>query len=234
MKLTRAVCAVVLFVASCVPVRAMPPVVWLDDFIGMKLDARYSISTVGTGFIRVSPNITIGGWAELYTLASGSGTARFRLGEEPSGCSTCPIILNWYVSKNASMEARVILNTATKVDATVGFVGLNDPNVVVAALVRENLWYFQVYNVSAGLQYSAVTTFHHVPGDVYLVRIETIAVPVPTARLLVDGVVYAELTDPRVPLSGLLPELQIWNYPLSSAWSQVTLWVDILSLTQDR
>lgn len=128
----RSLCAIASLALSCSGNAAPPQTVeWTDDFLGLTIDAKYCRSVSGTG--RIDLATFTGGAARIYVLSSGLGNARLRFGEE-SGTGCCDV-RNWNPTKNLLFEARAFFNLDADVQITVGLVGQNDPNNVLAALL---------------------------------------------------------------------------------------------------
>lgn len=212
-------------------ISAEPPVVWFDDFIGVRIGSAYCVTLSGAGVVRIADGLT-GGAVLLASAGEAQGAARLRLGEDPG---TGPFnALNFSAQKNLVYEARVYFNRNTNIEATIGLVGLNDPQNVLAAIYHSgddvDSWGFQVINDSKGT--TTPTGFTHQPGNWFRVRIEVSE----TARIYFNGeeVPRVEIPAEFIPLTGLCPEFQIWNVPLNGVYSQPTMWVDYLSVRQDR
>jgi hypothetical protein len=137
-------------------------------------------------------------------------------------------------------KARVFLNRTTDIQATVGLIGLNGSGQVIAATYTAEpgdtnaSWGFEVDN---GVNHMAISTgFQHTPGSWFTIKIVTEWGDAPSARLYINDETepLATITGESVPGTGLCPEFQIWNKPLPSGWSQPSLYIDYLSVTQDR
>ncbi|MCC7383848.1 MAG: hypothetical protein IT384_18545 [Deltaproteobacteria bacterium] len=208
---------------------------WMDDFLGVAIDARYSQARDGTGVIRPARGATPGGALSLETSSTAAGVARVRLGEErATGASD---VRSFTAGKSVVLRARVQMNRVDGLMATVGFVGPEDPKYAIAALYNpaaNERWVFEVNNGSARSHLS--TTFQHPPGAWWLIEILTTAGPIPTAVLRIDGKEEARVaTGGAVPLEGLAAELQLWNVDRGGGqWSAATMQVDYLSIEQDR
>jgi hypothetical protein len=209
---------------------------WFDDFLGSDLNPGYSKSFAGSGNIDMASIPAIGGVLMLWASAYESGAARLRFGEDP--VSGPPYnALNFSAKKNLVYKARVFLNCDTDVEVTVGLIGYHDPEYVLAALYtageEKATWGLEVGN---GEHHTAVATdFRHTPGIWFTVKIVAEWGETPVARLFIDDQQMAEVVGDYVPEEGLCPEFQIWNMPLQSGWwSQPSLYIDYLSVTQDR
>jgi hypothetical protein len=217
-----------------VSVEAGPPkwVIWEDDFLGFRIDPRYSQNTSGTGYIDTAT--FTGSAVRLYTLSHGAGLARLRFGED-SGNSSYDV-RNWLPSKNILFETRVSFNSNTNMQATVGFVGLNDPDNVLAAILDTQAnpqWIFQARSHTGGHQYgvNVPTGFLHAPGE----WIDfTIVTEGGEAFLFINEVLVASVQYPEIPDSDLTPEFQIWNRLSGNQWTQITMWVDWFYVHQKR
>ncbi|GEM_PF-1869245 len=209
------------------------PVQWMDDFLGVSVDGRYAQSLSGTGTIAIAQTGFIGGVLQLATRETGEGSARLRLGEEPRSGGLD--IRSFSVEKHVTVEARVQLNSMDQLAATVGLVGRDDPDHVIAAIFNPAdapTWQFQVHN---GMSRATVsTTFQHSAGAWATFRIVTRTEPDVAAILYINGIRQAVVLGQPVPLSGLSPEVQLWNQPVGRGWSQTSLWMDYLRLQQDR
>jgi hypothetical protein len=238
------VCACVAFlqrpsVGSSVAVQTTEPQVkWFDDFLGINLHPGYAVSLGGSGSVKMSSLPSIGGVVALSTSSSESGVARLRFGEDPA--TGAFDVRNFSAAKNMTYKARVFLNTNTNLQATVGLIGLNDPEHVIAAIYNAEPgntsanWAFEVIN---GKNRMATTTqFQHAPDIWFTVKIVTEWGDTPSARIYINDEIapLAMVTGDYVPSTGLCPEFQIWNKQAASGLSQASLYVDYLSVTQDR
>ena len=206
---------------------ATDTVTWMDDFLGIKYDQRYHASVAHGGDVKIASNPSIGGWLALVTDHTPASLARFRLGEDPkvSPYDAMP----FSAGKNVSGKARIKVNMDQSIELTVGFVGRNDPDNVIAALYRPDVgWFLQASK--NGVFDNVVANFRHVPGRTFVLEIR--ATP-NDAFLLIDGLIMAKSTN--VTDSPLGWEFQIWNRPDSPThWSSPVLWVDYLRIEQDR
>ena len=211
-----------------------PKVTWFDDFLGIRINPTYAESLAGTGGIQIAPGQN--GILALYATGGGPGTARIRLGEEPG--NSVHNALNFSARKNLVYKARVFLNRNTDLQATVGLTGLNDPHNVLALIHDHPLskegWFFQAVN--EGQNMTVPIGFIHTPGHWFTVRIETEWGEIPTAKVFIN-----DETEPRATITGeyipngLCAEFQVWNRPLEiGGHSQPTMYVDYLSISQDR
>jgi hypothetical protein len=214
-----------------------PKVSWFDDFLGIKLHPGYSISLAYAGQVSIADLPGQGGAVLLSIPGTDPGVARLRLGEDPI---TGPPFnaLNFSARKNLVYKTRVFLNRNSHFTATIGFVGFHDPLNVVALVFNDNgegaAWGFQ--SVSEGRGVTVPTGFLHQPGVWFTVRIETEWGEIPKARVYFNDETEprAQLSGEYVPAGGLCPEFQLWNVPLANAHSQPTMWIDYLSVEQDR
>jgi hypothetical protein len=211
-----------------------PKVTWFDDFLGIRVNPTYAISLNGTGDVKISEGRN--GILALYTTGASPGTARVRLGEEPG--NSLHNALNFSARKNLIYKARVFLNRVDNIQATVGLTGLNDPDNVLALVYDHPLsnegWYFQ--DINEGKNSTIPIGFIHAPGIYFTVRIETELGETPIARVFIN-----DETEPRATISGeyipdgLCAEFQVWNRKLEDgSYSQPSLYVDYLSIVQDR
>lgn len=207
-----------------------PPVVWFDDFLGAKLHPGYLTSIGQPASVTISASPGVGGAVMLAIGSSASGVARLRFGEEPvtGGVDA----RNFSARKNLVYKARVFLNRNTDVFATVGFVGRHDPHNVLAVIFDGESWGFQVANeeITANIR----TNFVHTPGKWFTVKIETVWGETPTARLYINDDLLATVEGAYVPVGDLCPEFQLWNVKMESGYSQPTMWIDYLSVKQNR
>ncbi len=204
-------------------------VTWMDDFLGIKYDQRYHASVAHGGDVKIASNPSIGGWLALVTDNTPESVARFRLGEDPkvSPYDAMP----FSAGKNASGKARINVNMGQSIELTVGFVGRDDPDNVIAALYRpDEGWILQAKKNRGIDKDRVVANFWHVPGRTFVLEIRTTP---NEAFLLIDGRIMAKTTI--VTDSPLAWEFQIWNRPDSPThWSSPALWVDYLRIEQDR
>jgi hypothetical protein len=217
---------------------AIAKVTWLDDFLGIALQPGYSQSLGGSGAtINMSNNPGTSGSVRLSTVGTSAGNARLRFGEEPG--TGAVDVRNWNVTKSVTLEARVFFNRNTYMQGTVGFVGNPDPNFVVAAIFLEtsggsSTWLLQCANNGNSL--TADSGWVHTPGTWAEFKIVTTAGTPPKVELFIDGVLKATISNStNIPTSDLCSEFQVWNKSLSPGpYSQTAMWVDYLSLSQDR
>jgi len=107
-------------------------------------------------------------------------------------------------------KARVFLNLNTNIQATVGLVGLNDPQHVLAAIYNHDpggadaFWNFQVAN-GAGNAVTISTGFRHTLGTWFTVKIVTEWGATPSAKINIndDTTPLVTVTGAYVPDSGL-------------------------------
>lgn len=210
---------------------------WFDDFLGVNLHPGYAVSLSGSGNVKMSSSSSIGGVVALST-SSEPGVARLRFGEDPA--TGLYDVRNFSAEKNMTYKARVLLNTNTNVQATVGLIGLHDPEHVIAAVYNAEpgdtnaYWWFEVSN---GADHAAAfTRFQHTPDTWFTVKIVTEWGNTPSARIYINDATEpsASVTGAYVPNTGVCPEFQIWNKQMPSGWSQSSLSVDYLSVRQDR
>jgi hypothetical protein len=219
---------------SPTPLR-LPPVTWLDDFLGVAVDGRYAKSVWGTGAIGLASGGDTGGTLLLSTTGGGAGVARLRFGEDPK--TGLFDVQNFAVAKNVVLEVRARFNTATQAAYTVGFVGPGDPAHVLAAIYNSSVnreWGFQANNGTARAYAGPSTGFQHRPDTWHTFRFVTQGGPTPKASLFIDGVERGTVTGAAIPATGLVPELQVWNKQAGTAWSAATLQVDYLRIEQER
>jgi hypothetical protein len=206
-----------------------PRVSWFDDFLGARLHPGYVVSLAGTGTVRIAEG-HVGGAVLLAAMGYGDGAARLRFGEEPvSGAYNA---LNFSARKNFVYQTRLYLNRNTEVAATVGLIGFADPQNVIAALYGEPGWVFEVAN--EGLRMVLDTGFRHAPGNWVTFKIVTQWGETPKASLYINDRLVAEVEGEYVPSTGICPEYQVWNRSLDDAYSQPTMWIDYLSVSQER
>lgn len=214
----------------------LPPLNWFDDFLGVTVDPRYGVSVAGTGAIGVAKGQALGGVAELRAPAAGPGAARLRLGEDPASGNYD--VQNFSVERAVTFESRVRFTGDSNIAFTLGFVGPNDPDFVLAAIYNSrvnNQWTFQANNVATHTYANRPTGFIHASGVWYHFQIVTRMAPLPSATLLVNGVERAVISGPSIPVVGLVPELQVWNTPDGAGtWSDAGLAIDYLHVEQQR
>jgi hypothetical protein len=219
-----------LTVATCAQ---EPRVSWFDEFLGVKINPAYNQSLSDTATIQLAPDSGgNGGLAMLSVVGYASGVARLRLGEDPvtGGIHA----LNFSARKNLAYQSRAFINTDTDIAATIGFIGFRDPDNVIALIwgVPGANWLFEVVN--DGRRILVDTGFRHTPGRWFTVKITTEWAEIPTARVYINEKLAAEVSGDYVPRGGLSPEYQLWNQPSGEAYSQPTMWIDYLSVSQDR
>lgn len=147
---------------------------WMDDFLGLTVDDRYSKVICGNGSIAPATDgsgSSVGGIVSLSVSPAqpqnGCGSplsppaARLRLGEDESSPDD-PGVRNWNAQKNLTFESRLYLSSTQMIQATVGFIGARDPQHVVAAVYNHDSssdesphWRFQVCNIDAVPQASS-------------------------------------------------------------------------------
>jgi len=215
---------------------ALPPILWTDDFLGVTVDPRYAQSVTGTGAIKIAEGGMQGGAVVLGATGSGAGVARLRLGEEAS--TGKGDVRGFSVERHVVLQARVMLNTTEHVAVTIGFVGPNDDQHALAAIYNTDAsptWQLQAHNGALSSQTQVDTQFRHTAGAWTVIELATeTSDGAPTATLLIDGQARGVVTGPAVPLTGLVPELQVWNRPAGDGWQQTSLYVDYLQVRQDR
>jgi len=227
---------VCLFFFGAIAQIEQPRVSWFDDFLGVRVNQAYSQSFAGTGAIQIADD-TAGssGIVLLAAMGSGSGAARLRLGEDPITGSPFNA-LSFSARKNLVYQSRVFLNCNSDVSATIGLIGYSDPKNVIALIygTPEGHWMFEVTN--DGNRTFLDTGFRHEPGKWFTVKITTEWGETPAAKIYINDNAepLAVVTGEFVPPGGLCPEFQIWNRPLDDAYSQPTMYVDYLSVSQDR
>jgi hypothetical protein len=236
MKTINRIIICLLMVAPVCAAQTEPQVNWFDDFLGVALHPGYAISLAGTGVVRISDAPSVGGVVLLGVMGTAPGAARLRLGEDPvTGAQNA---LNFSAKKNLVYRTRVFLNRNTDLQATIGFVGYHDPENVLALVIGAKEggpnWEFQVVNGGKGVQ--TPTGFLHEPGRWFTVKIVTEWGEVPSVRLYINDSAEPLVTvkGQSVPGDGLCPEFQVWNKKLDSGYSQPSLYIDYLSVTQDR
>lgn len=222
-----------LFIWTCPVSAQVPNVTWFDDFLGVKLNPAYALSHTDTSAIQLAPDTNgNGGMVALWVVGYAPGAARLRLGEDPitGGIHA----LHFTARKNLVYQTRAFLNSNTDLAATIGLIGYHDPHNVIALIygVPGQNWLFQAVNDGQGINID--TGFRHTPGKWFTVKITTEWGEVPSTKVYIDDKLAAEISGEYVPIGGLCPEFQIWNRPLDAAHSQPTMWVDYLSVTQDR
>lgn len=230
----------------------MPPLEsFSDDFIGFQIGPEWRQVVGGTGHISMNTESSpiTGGQARLWTLGGASGVARMRLGMGAHTGETN--ILNWNAHRRFIFEARVMMNTSAGVQATVGLIGVDDPNNVLAAIFASwtsAAWNFQVRSNVAGVQegFGVSTGWAHTAGRWVYVRIESTGGQDPVVTLWIDDVgdalgdaatLRATYQGPAVPAADLAVEFQLWNTdqdPAVPDWGQVTMWVDRVQLAMCR
>lgn len=201
-----------------------------DDFLGIAFDARWSTSFTSPGFRELSTSPSIGGWGRLAVTNSALGNARMRLGEDPgTGLFN---LLNFAASKTTIAETIVFLNLATDVQATIGFIGLNDPTNVGGALLFSAPSFQWILQTVAGGNATTVNTgFTHIPGTAFKVRIELSTTAV---NAYINGNLLAQITT-NIPTTGLAWEYQVWNVVKSGGgFSSPSLWFDYFGIEQNR
>ena len=235
----RLICSLILILIFHMPSFAQsteePKVSWFDDFLGIRINPTYAISLAGTGEVMISEGEN--GIVALYATSLAPGTARLRLGEEPGNSPYNA--LNFSAKKNLVYKARVFLNRNTDIQATVGLTGLNDPQNVLALVFDHPLsnegWYFQAIN--EGRNSTIPIGFIHPVGRYFTVRIETEWGEIPVAKVFIndESEPRATITGDYIPVSGLCGEFQVWNRRIEDgSYSQPTLYVDYLSIVQNR
>jgi len=217
-----------------IPVMAQEPkIVWFDDFLGIKLNPTYALSLSGTGNVKISEGP--GGIVALYTTTLGPGGSRMRLGEEPGNSPFNAT--NFNGRQNLRYKARVFVNRNSDVQVTVGLTGLNDPKNVLALVFNQHdssgKWDFEVINEEHRML--APTDFLHESGRYFTVRIETEfgEGECRCAKAYINDQLKATVAEEFIP-SGLVAEFQAWNRAIENGYSQITLYVDYLSIVQDR
>jgi hypothetical protein len=230
--LLKLLCALLVIAPVCFAQE--PRVSWFDDFLGVKLNPTYALSLSDTAVIKLAPDsVGSGGVAMLSVVGYAPGVARLRLGEDPitGGISA----LNFSARKNLVYQTRAFLNTDASIAATIGLIGFRDPHNDIALIyggTPGGNWVFEVTNNQQS--FTVDTGFRHAPGHWFTVRIVTEWGEVPKASVWINDTLAGEVTGNYVPTGGLCPEFQLWNMPLTEGHSQPTMWIDYLSISQDR
>jgi hypothetical protein len=203
----------------------MANVSWFDEFLGVALPDRYSVSITGSGKVGVAANPSIGGWVEVSTAYTGLGSSLLRLNPPSSGPYDGSGV--W----TSVGEQRVLINTALDTDATIGFIARDDGSTIGGALLyRSDLgqWIFQT---GSGGQYTNIATnWVHTPGQAFTIRIET--GPGYSAAFIDDVEVARSTTN--IPSGHLWAwDTQIWNKPRADEYSVPRIWVDYLWVEHD-
>lgn len=224
---------VCLLVAAIFPQE--PKVSWFDDFLGMEISNAYALSLAGTGNAVINQHSSVGGIVALYALSSDKGAARMRLGEDIG--NSFFDVRNFLATKNLKYRSRVFLNRTDDIQATIGFTGLNDPDNVLALIYKSSwnnqTWVFQTIRDKNRLD--TPINFLHKPGERFTVRIEVEWGETPIARVFINDEEKAAVQGDTIPNTALCAEYQVWNVQSDEGtWSQPTLYVDYLSITQDR
>ena len=210
---------------------------WSDDFIGIAVDPRYHISCAPGGLVKPSASPSIGGWLHMACNPVGGAAARIRIGDDPkvSPYDAMP----FSASKNVIAKARLKINMAVEGSAplaqvTVGFVGRNDPDNVIAALfgnpaAPENVWSVQTRKGGNGI--NSQSSFRHTPGATFEIELRTTPA---SATMLINGAPVVA-TDQFITDSVLAFEFQLWNKPIAAGgYSSPAMWIDYLHIEQGR
>lgn len=221
------------FTAACSE-RAHPDttrVEWFDDFLGSRLHPAYSYVLTQADFAH--PVDGIGGWFAI-TASDPEYNARFRLGDDPRDTFGVQMNMPFAHAQHASGQTRVVMSHDAQVEATIGFVGPDDPNGVGGALLYRNDgtnagWILQTCR--DGECEMVPTGFRHAVGQAFTVEIRLAPGRV---EALINGRRVAVSTE-HVPTGGAAWEYQIWGMEAPGvARPQPTMLIDFLSISQRR
>ena len=190
-----------------------------DDFLGVALSGPYQTSTVGGGEVRLSSNPSIGGWLELGTSHTQSSVANF------SSITSADAPVDADLASVG--QQRVVINTATDFDFSIGFISQANPSAIGGILTYSALQQQWFFRTGSGSQTSsvAITGWTHTPGRVFDVRIESSA---SSAAAFVDGVEIARLNSnlPSSPLQSW--DVRLSNQQMDSGHSSPNVYLDYL------
>lgn len=202
---------------------------WYDDFIGVKLHPAYSFSNTPGGFTKVAQSVYTGGWWHIGCTNVPAACMRVHLGDLPTYSPYDCLTFN--MGKNLHAKARQCLNMADKVQDTIGFIGLDDPANVFAAIYNSdhgNTWLLQT---NRDMQITNTETgWSHTPGVPFEFEFRSTA---GWGELWINGELKAR-SESTLPVCNLAWEYQIWNRPVSGGWSSPVKTVDVLAIEQDR
>lgn len=202
---------------------------YVQDFLGDEMPPEWHASTVGNGIVRASPNLPIGGALELAGWGVES-VARARLGED---IDDSPVHApNFSIAKCASFEARISINSADGLDATIGFTGERDPDNVGGAFLyrgETQQMFFQVVREGVGeaIPIAVIPTI----GPYMVLRVKT-APSVVVAYI--DNNKVCEITDNIPAHIGMPFEFQVWNRQIGGVWANAALNADYVAIVQNR
>ncbi|MFT3735729.1 MAG: hypothetical protein QM776_12000 [Rhodocyclaceae bacterium] len=208
--------------------------VWLDDFLGTTIDARYQIS-LGGGSVKMAPSMS-GGAAMLSTYTTQPGSPRMRFGGDAAGGDVD--MRNWNVNRDIVYETRVFYNSTNYMQSSVGFVGQNDPSNFLefyysAPGENTSTWKFAItFNNTNG--YFIDTGFSHPLSQWVVFRIETTRGSPPTVRFYINDELKGTYSGAEIPTMNLVPEYNCYNFFKYGQYSLVGLWVDYLYVKQAR
>jgi hypothetical protein len=201
-------------------------VIWHDEFLGGNIRQEYEVSLVKDGFVGPSSSPAVGGWMEMS--AGGTSVARVRLGEEPG--SSHHNLLQWSVEKNLRARARIRLNRITNIMVTVGFVGENDPDNVLAAVYRGDQFGWILETINEKRFTNKATGWAHAPDQTFIVEIRA---NLEGAALYIDGAEVARSNE-NITRKPLAWEFQLWDVEKEEGGSDAKMYVDYLTISQDR
>lgn len=125
---------------------------FFDDFLGTGLNEQWSVvePQIGGG-LRISESPSVNGWVCLEVTGEDDHPVRLRLGEgSDDGPSS---VKNFHTKSPVIAETRVFIDTPSPTEfpeATVGFIGVNDPdNIPGALLIRPQGLYLETAAVGS-------------------------------------------------------------------------------------
>lgn len=220
---------------------------WYDDFLGSKLHPAYSIPYYCLPNRKdcvKSQNIP-GGWYKLtanyFQLNSNpeqvspdqSSSGRIRLGDDPTDSAGYDLNMPFTHALEAVGRTRVAMDTDDFMNATIGFVGPDDPQGVAGALLYRfqygsKDWWLQTCNKSKCT--NARLDFLHEKGVPFDIEIR---LSPDSVEAWINGKLEARSTE-HIPTGGAAWEYQVWGYEDKGEITHPSMYLDYLHITQKR
>jgi hypothetical protein len=217
---------------------------WHDDFLGQKLRPEYSM-VPGTAGPSHGP-VNIGGaWWELRTTTPQNHSGRIRLGDDPTDTGGTALAMPFLHAALARGRTRVCLDANLHMNATIGFVGPDDPNGVGGSILYRYQFGYQGWKLqtvklgvstNTALVNAAGMQFNHTPGVPFEVDI-FLSPKAVVATVFAPGGPYMAANTTNIPDGGAAWEYQIWGHEQNAGqgdWATPTMKFDYLNISQDR
>lgn len=221
-----------------VPPRDPDRIEWHDDFLGGRLRPDYTAPRAHERFAFVESGAA-GGWLHL-TATSWDRMARLRLGDDPTDTGNASHNMPFVHAAEPTATTRVLLSDNNNLDATIGFVGPDDPNGVSGALIyrdgqggNDRGWMLQTCRdgdcKTTLLRNADGYVFVHGPSVPFTVRIEMMPGRAQACAESV-GDQFCASNSANVPEGGSAWEYQVWGHHGATP----SMMIDYLNITQRR